>query len=295
MSAHGTRSSYCYPALQHLDAIERHNEEQTQNQFTSKFQNQLGRHPGARAKYGIYITDLANKTAKHEQKLLNHDEQIYPLQWKEHYGTFLKSFHCTVKDHKARHDDGVRSRVKSLSVHYHEADIISLRYDHEWSDFDGAIGESLQYNSNLQQKGKLSQNKTMWQPLGDFSQSVFKRLLKMIRRVDMNPAILVIIASLLFRPVEAMPQGVLDRPPDHSNDTRWILRAASHLVPGIAVVGMVRQGNILRRIQDGGSAFKSWLSRMCETVFGLLTLLHCVAWVVIVGLIDQGRSDLLKW
>jgi len=157
MSAHGTGSSHCYPAFQHLDAIERHNEEQTQNQFTSKFQNPLGRKPGARAKDGIHITGLDNKTANREQKLLNHDEQIYPLKWKEH---------------KARHDDG----VKSLSVRYHEADIISnLRYAREWSDFDGAIGESLQYNSNLQQKGKLSQDKTMWQPLGDLSQSVFRR------------------------------------------------------------------------------------------------------------------------
>jgi len=251
---------------------------------------------GARTKYEIHIMGVANKTAKREQELLSHDEPICPLWWKEHHGNFLKSFHSTVKNHKAGHDDGVRFPVKSRSLQYHEADKISLPYDRERSDFAGTIGESLQYNLNLQQKCKLLQDKTTWQALGDLSQPVFRRFLKMIRCVDMNTPTLVIIALLLVPSVEAMPPGgILDKPPDHSHDTRWIAWAVRRLLPSIALVEAVRQGNNLRRVQDGASAFRSWLSRMCETVFGLLMLLHCVAWVVIVGLMDQGRSDLLQW
>lgn len=77
---------------------------------------------------------------------------------------------------------------------------------------------------------------------------------------------------------------------DNAGWTKAMARLVERFALNILVPAAFHFWPNLKRVS---SATVSWSIYHRGTIFGLSTLFHCIAWVVIVGLIDQGRSDLL--
>lgn len=134
-----------------------------------------------------------------------------------------------------------------------------------------------------------------WLALDKFGWSTLRRFLRVICRLDIDTASLAIFGALLIPQVEAMPQGLLDNLPDIGNRNHWTRNVARFLAPCLAAIMAVRGAyltDMFHSMQQ--SVIGSWLFRNSTTIFGLSTLLHCVAWLVTVGLIDQGHTGFLK-
>jgi hypothetical protein len=155
---------------------------------------------------------------------------------------------------------------------------------------------SFQQVNNVAREKRLLDLKTAPTTLRDIGRYAVRRLLKTICRLKMDKTGLFILGALLIPSVEAMPNGILDRPMDTSNNAGWTSQIARVFAPSAAGVAAVaaRSTRWVDCIQPQTSGIGAWISSFRRTILGVSTLGHCIAWMVIVELIDQGRSDLVK-
>jgi hypothetical protein len=129
---------------------------------------------------------------------------------------------------------------------------------------------------------------------GRLGWSAFENILKTKSRMKSDMTVVAIVSIFVLPCAEAMPNGLLDKPVSIGSNvpsTNHIAKFVATSAAGIAV-GAAYSTSVYAQKKTTG--LRAWVSSLGRTIFGLSTLGHCIAWMVVVALIENGKSGLLN-